>query len=99
MREAYLEYIRTEWENGNVEVAQALMSEMREALDMTEESGVVEVNTSKDHRGFYKDQPTHKVGYFAYYNNDTFANGQFAKSHMVLIYYKTNDNILYVVFQ
>ncbi|MCR5179036.1 MAG: hypothetical protein K6C95_08660 [Lachnospiraceae bacterium] len=40
-----------------------------DALDMTEESGIVEVKTSADNRSRYKDQPTHKVGYFAYYNN------------------------------
>lgn len=45
-----------------------------EALKMTEEPGRVVVNTSADNR-MIKDAKTHTVGYFAYYNHDTFANG------------------------
>ena len=45
------------------------------ALDMTEEAGFTLVKTSDDNRGRYKDTTEHKVGYFAYYNNDAFKNG------------------------
>ena len=65
------------------------------ALDMTEESGVVTVNTAKDHRGFYKDQPTHDVGYFAYYNNDTFANGP---APLVLGFHGGGDSSMFFTF-
>lgn len=46
-----------------------------EALDMTEEAGFTLVNTAPDHRGKYKGTKNHKVGYFAYYNNDAFKDG------------------------
>ena len=45
------------------------------AMNMTEESGIVTVKTSPDHRGAYVGTKEHKVGYFAYYNNDAFENG------------------------
>ena len=43
------------------------------ALNMTEEAGCVEVQTSPDNRMIK--ESTHKVGYFAYYNNGLFDNG------------------------
>ncbi len=46
-----------------------------EAMNMTEEAGSVLVKTSPDNRGAFKDTKEHKVGYFAYYNNDIFDNG------------------------
>lgn len=46
-----------------------------EALNMTEEAGEVLVKTSPDHMGAYKGTETHKVGYFAYYNNGIFDDG------------------------
>ena len=46
-----------------------------EELGMTEDVGYTLVKTSPDNRGRYKDQPEHKVGYFAYYNNGIFDNG------------------------
>ena len=46
-----------------------------EALNMTEEAGCVVVKTAPENRGKYKDTKEHKVGYFAYYNNDAFKNG------------------------
>jgi len=45
------------------------------AMNMTEEAGCVLVKTSPDNRGAFKDTKEHKVGYFAYYNNDIFENG------------------------
>lgn len=46
-----------------------------EALNMTEVAGYTTVPTSEDHRGKYKDEKEHKVGFFAYYNNNAFDNG------------------------
>ncbi len=46
-----------------------------ESMNMTEEAGSVLVKTSPDNRGAFKDTKEHKVGYFAYYNNDIFDNG------------------------
>ena len=43
------------------------------ALNMTEEASCVEVKTSADNRTIKT--PTHKIGYFAYYNNDLFKDG------------------------
>lgn len=45
------------------------------AMNMTEEAGSCVVKTSPDNRGAFKDTKEHKVGYFAYYNNDTFDKG------------------------
>lgn len=66
-----------------------------EALDMTEEPGVVEVKTAADHRGPYKEQATHKVGYFAYYNNDTFDNGP---APLVLGFHGGGDTSMFFTF-
>lgn len=44
-----------------------------EKLNMVEESGIVEVKTSPENK-FVK-TPTHKAGYFAYYNKGLFDNG------------------------
>lgn len=44
-----------------------------ESLNMTEEAGCTEVKTSADNRTIKT--PTHKIGYFAYYNNDLFKDG------------------------
>ena len=43
-----------------------------EAMDMVEETGVVNVRTSANNRGAFRGTEEHKVGYFAYYNKDTF---------------------------
>ncbi len=45
------------------------------ALGMAEEAGAVIVKTSANNMGQYKDQPTHTVGYFAYYNKGLFDKG------------------------
>lgn len=66
-----------------------------EALDMTEEPGMVEVTTSPDNMGEFKDLPTHKVGYFAYYNNDTFKNGP---APMVIGFHGAGDSSMFLTF-
>lgn len=45
------------------------------SMNMTEEAGTVVVKTSPDHRGAFKGTTEHKIGYFAYYNNDIFDKG------------------------
>lgn len=55
---------------GNMEIEPDFPS-----MNMTEEAGSVTVKTSPDNRGAFKDTVEHKVGYFAYYNNDLFDKG------------------------
>ena len=65
------------------------------ALDMTEEPGYVEVNTSPDNRSPFKDDKTHKVGYFAYYNNGLFNDGPVP---LVLGFHGGGDSSMYLTF-
>lgn len=65
------------------------------ALNMTEDVGCVEVKTSEDNRSPFKDQKTHKVGYFAYYNNDIFDNGPVP---LVLGFHGGGDSSMYLTF-
>ena len=64
-----------------------------EALDMTEEPGMCVVNTSE--KNFRYKDPTHKVGYFAYYNNDTFKNGP---APLVVGFHGGGDSSMYLTF-
>lgn len=63
------------------------------ALDMTEESGIVTVKTSAGNRMIK--EPEHKVGYFAYYNNDTFANGP---APLVIGFHGHGDSSMFLTF-
>ena len=65
------------------------------ALGMTEEAGSVTVATSPDNRSPFKDEPTHKVGYFAYYNNGLFDNGPVP---LVLGFHGGGDSSMYLTF-
>ena len=65
-----------------------------DALNMTEDCGIVEVKTSPDNR-LIKDQPTHKIGYFAYYNNGIFDKGPVP---MVLGFHGGGDSSMYLTF-
>ena len=65
------------------------------ALDMTEDAGYVTVNTSPDNRGRYKDEATHKVGYFAYYNNGIFDKGP---APLVVGFHGGGDSSMYLTF-
>ena len=65
-----------------------------EALNMTEEAGFTEVKTSPANRK-YKDQPTHKVGYFAYYNNDLPAKGPMP---LVMGFHGGGDSSMFLTF-
>lgn len=66
-----------------------------EALDMTEEAGYSLVQTSPDHFGKYKGTTEHKVGYFAYYNNDAFKNGP---APLLLGFHGGGDSSMFLTF-
>ncbi len=65
------------------------------ALNMTEEAGCAEVKTSPDNRSPFKDDPTHRVGYFAYYNNGLFDHGPVP---LVLGFHGGGDSSMYLTF-
>lgn len=65
------------------------------ALNMTEEAGYSVVKTSKDNRGPFKDTAEHKVGYFAYYNNDIFDKGPVP---LVVGFHGGGDSSMYLTF-
>ena len=65
------------------------------ALGMTEDAGKVIVNTSPDHYGAYKDEKTHPVGYFAYYNNGIFDNGPVP---LVIGFHGGGDSSMYLTY-
>ena len=75
---------------GNVEIEPDF-----EELNMTEEAGFTLVNTSSDNRGRYKDQKEHKVGYFAYYNNDLFDKGPVP---LLIGFHGGGDSTMYLTF-
>lgn len=66
-----------------------------EALNMTEEAGCVVVKTSPDNRGAFKDTKEHKVGYFAYYNNDLFDKGP---APLLLGFHGGGDSSMFLTF-
>lgn len=66
-----------------------------EAMNMTEEAGSVLVKTSPDNRGAFKDTKEHKVGYFAYYNNDLFDNGPVP---LLMGFHGGGDSSMYLTF-
>lgn len=65
-----------------------------EALNMTEDVGSVVVKTSSDNR-MLKDTTEHKVGYFAYYNNDLFEKGP---APMLVGFHGGGDSSMYFTF-
>lgn len=65
------------------------------ALGMTEDAGSATVTTSPDNRSPFKDDKTHKVGYFAYYNNDIFDNGP---APLVIGFHGGGDSSMYLTF-
>lgn len=64
-----------------------------EAMNMTEEAGFTEVTTAKDNN-FIK-TPTHKIGYFAYYNNDLFEKGP---APLLVGFHGGGDSSMYLTF-
>jgi poly(3-hydroxybutyrate) depolymerase len=65
-----------------------------EALDMTEEAGYAVVKTAPGNFMF-KDTEEHKVGYFAYYNNDAFKNGPVP---LLVGFHGGGDSTMYLTF-
>ncbi|MBP5598795.1 MAG: hypothetical protein J6X48_00755 [Lachnospiraceae bacterium] len=66
-----------------------------EDLNMVEETGIVEVKTSPDNQSKYKDLPTHKAGYFAFYNKGAFDNGPIP---LVLAFHGGGDTALHITY-
>lgn len=66
-----------------------------EAMDMTEEAGSTVVKTSSYNRGEFKDTTEHKVGYFAYYNNDIFDRGP---APLVVGFHGGGDSSMFLTF-
>ena len=65
------------------------------ALGMTEEAGSVTVRTSPDNRGAFRNQPTHPVGYFAYYQDGLFDRGP---APLVVGFHGGGDSSMYLTF-
>lgn len=65
------------------------------ALGMTEYAGKVTVNTSPDHIGAFKNEKTHPVGYFAYYNNGIFDRGPVP---LVIGFHGGGDSSMYLTY-
>ncbi|MBR4965312.1 MAG: hypothetical protein IKY53_02345, partial [Lachnospiraceae bacterium] len=66
-----------------------------EELKMVEEPGSVVVQTSKDHQGLYKDEPSHEVGYFAYYNKGLLDHGPVP---MLVGFHGGGDSVMFLTF-
>ncbi len=66
-----------------------------QAMNMTEEAGCSLVRTSSDNRGAFKDTPEHKVGYFAYYNNDLFDKGP---APLLIGFHGAGDSSMFLTF-
>ena len=66
-----------------------------EELNMTEEPGCTEVKTSPDNKWKYNDVPSHKVGYFAYYNNGIMDKGPVP---LVMGFHGGGDTSMYLTF-
>ncbi len=64
------------------------------ALGMTEDVGYIEVDTSPDNISPFKDDKTHKAGYFAYYNNGIFDS----KVPLVIGFHGGGDSSMYLTF-
>lgn len=65
------------------------------ALGMTEEAGYTEVKTSPDNRLLAGKTDTHKIGYFAYYNNGLFDNGPVP---LLIGFHGGGDSSMYLTF-
>ncbi len=67
-----------------------------EAIDMTEEAGSTVVKTSPDNRSeAVKGTKEHKVGYFAYYNNDIFDKGP---APLLIGFHGGGDSSMFLTF-
>jgi hypothetical protein len=66
-----------------------------DSMNMTEEAGSVLVKTSPDNRGAFMGTAEHKVGYFAYYNNDIFDKGPVP---LLMGFHGGGDSSLFLTF-
>ena len=66
-----------------------------EELGMTEDTGYVTVNTSEDNDFLPEKTPTHKVGYFAYYNKGLMDKGQVP---LVIGFHGGGDSSMYLTY-
>ena len=66
-----------------------------EAMQMTEEAGSVIVKTSPDNRGQFAGTQTHEIGYFAYYNHDTFDKGP---APLLIGFHGGGDSAMFLTF-
>ena len=65
------------------------------ALSMTEDVGYVTVDTSPDNRSPFMKDKTHRVGYFAYYNNGLFDRGPVP---LVIGFHGGGDSSMYLTY-
>ena len=65
------------------------------ALGMTEDAGSAVVHTSQDNRTDFHGAATHRVGYFAYYNNGLFESGPVP---LVLGFHGGGDSSMYLTY-
>ena len=65
------------------------------ALGMREDAGSVTVQTAPDNHGRFRDEPTHRVGYFAYYNKDLPEKGPMP---LVLGFHGGGDSSMYLTY-
>ena len=66
-----------------------------DALGMTEDAGSVTVTTSPDNRSAVREMPTHRVGYFAYYNDGLFDDGP---APLVIGFHGGGDSSMYLTY-
>lgn len=66
-----------------------------DTLGIVEDAGYSLVKTSPDNRGIFKDEPEHKVGYFAYYNTTLFDKGPVP---LMIGFHGGGDSSMYLTF-
>lgn len=66
-----------------------------ESLNMIEEAGCAVVKTSSDNKSPFKNDLTHKVGYFAYYNKNLFDKGP---APLLLGFHGGGDSSMFLTF-
>lgn len=66
-----------------------------EAMHMIEEAGSVVVKTDANHLGAFKGTTEHKVGYFAYYNDDLFDKGP---APLLMGFHGGGDSSMFLTF-
>ncbi len=65
------------------------------ALGIREDAGSMLVHTSPDNTSPFRDEKTHRVGYFAYYNEDLFKDGP---APLVIGFHGGGDSSMYLTY-